>query len=204
MALNTESSAYIPRPCFLKLCWLKSVFCINTYVSLPIIVICVVYTHLCWHSSLFLNIFCIVWSINPSTISQTIWMSYCLFLVVNTWRNKLSHSTSYFIFVFLNVHVKWNIMCQTVRNVKTHFSCCAANSVYRYWYQSCYQGNELFLLLYCAESVKPLQCYCSCLPVSVMLRMRKLLFWKQMLCSGNVVLCLLAKCCKESFFALAD
>ena len=45
---------------------------------------------------------------------------------------------------------------------------------------------------YWYESVKPLQYQCSCLQVSIMLPMRKLLFWKKMLCSENVVLCLLA------------
>ena len=36
-----------------------------------------------------------------------------------------------------------------------------------------------------------------------MLPMRKLLLWRKMLCSENVVLCLLAKYCKDSIFALA-
>jgi len=53
------------------------------------------------------------------------------------------------------------------------------------------------------ERVKPLQYYCSCLPVSILLPMKKLLFWKKMLCSGNMVLCRLAKCCDASIFALA-
>ena len=53
------------------------------------------------------------------------------------------------------------------------------------------------------ESVKPLQYYCSCLPVSILLPMKKLLFWKKMSCSGNVILCRLAKCCDASIFALA-
>ena len=39
------------------------------------------------------------------------------------------------------------------------------------------------------ESVKPFQYYCSCLPVSILLPMKKLLFWKKMSCSGNMVLC---------------
>ena len=33
--------------------------------------------------------------------------------------------------------------------------------------------------------------------------MKKLLFWKKMLCSGNTILCRLAKCCDASIFALA-
>jgi len=39
--------------------------------------------------------------------------------------------------------------------------------------------------------------------VSILLPMKKLLFWKKMLCSGNVILCRLAKCCDASIFALA-
>jgi len=53
------------------------------------------------------------------------------------------------------------------------------------------------------ECVKPLQYYCSCLPVSILLPMKKLLFWKKMSCSGNMVPCRLAKCCDASIFALA-
>jgi len=53
------------------------------------------------------------------------------------------------------------------------------------------------------ESVKPLQYYCSCLLVSILLPMKKLLFWKKMSCNGNMVLCRLAKCCDASIFALA-
>ena len=53
------------------------------------------------------------------------------------------------------------------------------------------------------SNVKPLQYYCSCLPVSILLPMNKLLFWKKLLCSGNMVLCRLAKCCDVSIFALA-
>ena len=56
---------------------------------------------------------------------------------------------------------------------------------------------------YCYESVKPLQYYCYCLPVSILLPMKKLLFWKKMSCSGNMVLCRLAKCCDASIFVLA-
>jgi len=56
---------------------------------------------------------------------------------------------------------------------------------------------------YWHESVKPLQYYCSCLPVSILLPMKKLLFWKKMLCSGNLILCRLAKCCDARIFALA-
>ena len=47
---------------------------------------------------------------------------------------------------------------------------------------------------YWHESVKPLQYYCSHLPVSILLPMKKLLFWKKMLFSDNPVLCRLARC----------
>jgi len=33
--------------------------------------------------------------------------------------------------------------------------------------------------------------------------MKKLLFWKKMLCSGTMILCSLAKCCDAGIFALA-
>ena len=68
----------------------------------------------------------------------------------------------------------------------------------------CYFIHLLFATnAYWYESVKPLQYYCSCLPVSILLLMKKLLFWKKMLCSGNMILCRLAKCCNASIFALA-
>jgi len=41
--------------------------------------------------------------------------------------------------------------------------------------------------MYWHESVKPLQYYCSCLPVSILLPTKKLLFWKKMLCSCNMI-----------------
>jgi len=40
---------------------------------------------------------------------------------------------------------------------------------------------------YWHERVKPLQYYCPSLPVSILLPMNKLLFWKKMLCSGNLM-----------------
>jgi len=59
---------------------------------------------------------------------------------------------------------------------------------------------------YWHESVKPLQ-YCRyCLPISIFLPTKKLLFWKKMLCSGILILCRLAKCCDAKccdLFALA-
>jgi len=55
----------------------------------------------------------------------------------------------------------------------------------------------------CKCSVKPLQYHCVCLPVSVMLPMRKLLFcYKKMLRIENELLCLLAKCCKGNISAV--
>jgi len=66
--------------------------------------------------------------------------------------------------------------------------------------------NNAFRKIFSAywhESVKPLQYYCSCLPVSILLPTKKLLFWKKMLCSGNLILCRLAKCCYARIFALA-
>jgi len=57
---------------------------------------------------------------------------------------------------------------------------------------------------YWYEYVRPLlQYYCSCLPISVALPVRKLLFWK-MFCNENIILRVLAKYCRDSIFALAD
>ena len=68
----------------------------------------------------------------------------------------------------------------------------------------CYFIHLLFATnAYWYESVKPLQYHCSCFPVSILLLTKKLLFWKKMLCSGNMILCRLAKCCDASIFALA-
>jgi len=39
--------------------------------------------------------------------------------------------------------------------------------------------------------------------ISLVLPMKKLLFWKKMLCNANMILCRLAKCCDASIFALA-
>jgi len=65
------------------------------------------------------------------------------------------------------------------------------------------QEKHITSAAYWYASVKPLQYYCRCLPVSILLPTKKLLFWKKMLCSGNMVLCRLAKCCDASIFALA-
>jgi len=62
---------------------------------------------------------------------------------------------------------------------------------------------KIFFYAYWHESFKPLQYCCSCLPISILLPMKKLLFCKKMLCSGNMILCRLSKCCDASIFALA-
>jgi len=41
---------------------------------------------------------------------------------------------------------------------------------------------------YWRESVKPLQFYCQCLPVSLVIAMHKILFWKRMFYHNNPVL----------------
>jgi len=47
------------------------------------------------------------------------------------------------------------------------------------------------------------RCSIIALSVSVLLLIKKLLFWKKMLCSGNVILCRLVKSCDAGMFALA-
>ena len=56
---------------------------------------------------------------------------------------------------------------------------------------------------YWHESVKLLQYYCSCLHVSILVPMTKLLLWKKILFSDNPFLCRLARCRDASIFALA-
>jgi len=54
------------------------------------------------------------------------------------------------------------------------------------------------------ESVISLQYHWLCVAASIMPPMRKPSFWKKMLCSENVLLCLLTQRCKDRIFALAD
>ena len=70
-------------------------------------------------------------------------------------------------------------------------------------FSPCCMGRTFCGILVWIESVKPLQYYCSCLPVSIPLPTKKLLFWKKILCSGTMILCRLAKCCDASILALA-
>ena len=48
------------------------------------------------------------------------------------------------------------------------------------------------------ESVKPLQFYRSCLPASLLVYQRRVIFWLKMLNSNNLALHALANCCKDS------
>jgi len=52
------------------------------------------------------------------------------------------------------------------------------------------------------DSVKPLQFYCFCLPASVFVRQRRVLFWLKMVRSDNVILHTLAGCSRDSVVAL--
>jgi len=54
------------------------------------------------------------------------------------------------------------------------------------------------------DSVKPLQFYCFCLPASVFVRQRRVLFWLKMVRSDNVILHTLAGCSRDSVVALLD
>jgi len=44
----------------------------------------------------------------------------------------------------------------------------------------------------------------SCLPISIMLPMNKVLFWKKMLCCKIIIFHVLAKFCRVSILALVD
>jgi len=57
---------------------------------------------------------------------------------------------------------------------------------------------------YWHESVKLLQFYCKCLPASVLIDMRKILFWRKMFYHNNVILHSLAVECRQSITAIAD
>jgi len=54
------------------------------------------------------------------------------------------------------------------------------------------------------ESVKPLQFYCSCLPASILVHQRRILFWLKMVRSDNVILHTLAGCFRDSVIAVLD
>jgi len=57
---------------------------------------------------------------------------------------------------------------------------------------------------YWHESVKLLQFYCKCLPASVLIDMRKILFWRKMFYHSNVVLHILAAECRQFIAAIAN
>jgi len=57
---------------------------------------------------------------------------------------------------------------------------------------------------YWHESVKLLQFYCKCLPASVLIDMRKILFWRKMFYHNNVVLHILAAECRQLIAAIAN
>jgi len=54
------------------------------------------------------------------------------------------------------------------------------------------------------ESVKLLLMYCWCLPVSVLIHQRRLLFWIKCASSDNPVLRTLALCCRDAVGAVCD
>ena len=54
------------------------------------------------------------------------------------------------------------------------------------------------------ECAKPLQFYCQCLPVSLLIAMRKLIFWKKMCYHNNPILHFLANECRRTVNAVAD
>ena len=54
------------------------------------------------------------------------------------------------------------------------------------------------------DSVKPLQYFCHTLPLSYLLDQSKLLLWKMMHVSGNILLLTLSRLVKHRFIALGD
>jgi len=53
------------------------------------------------------------------------------------------------------------------------------------------------------ESVKPLQFYCQCLPVIMLIALRKIQFWKKMFYHDSIVSHILASGCYHSVLAVA-
>ena len=54
------------------------------------------------------------------------------------------------------------------------------------------------------ESVRPLQFHSSCLPASLLVFQRRIIFWLKMWHSDNLILHTLAGCCRDSVVALSD
>jgi len=54
------------------------------------------------------------------------------------------------------------------------------------------------------ESVKHLQFYCSCLPASLLVYQRRVIFWLKMLNSNNLALHALGNCCKDSIIGTLE
>ena len=54
------------------------------------------------------------------------------------------------------------------------------------------------------QSVKHLQFFCSCLPLSFLIHQRRLLYWKKCLFSNNMIIQTLARCCIDNIGALCD
>lgn len=68
----------------------------------------------------------------------------------------------------------------------------AWNNTFRKIFNSCWR-----------ESPRSLQFYCGCLPACYLIDQRRLLFWKKMLSSNNVLLRILARLCQLKTVALA-
>jgi len=54
------------------------------------------------------------------------------------------------------------------------------------------------------RKTKPLMFHCYCLPLSYTVHQRRLIYWKNPICSDNVVLQILARRCRNDVRALCD
>ena len=70
---------------------------------------------------------------------------------------------------------------------------CFWNNAFRKIFNACWR-----------ESVTPLQFYCSCLPASVLVHQRRILFWLKIIRSDNVILHTLAGCSRDSVVAVLN
>jgi len=79
------------------------------------------------------------------------------------------------------------------RDVDVRSASVAWNNGFRKIFNACWR-----------ETVRPLQFFCSCLPLSILIHQRRLLYWKKCMLSNNVIVQTLAKCCYVSIVALCD
>ena len=82
----------------------------------------------------------------------------------------------------------WSVTAYTLKRLSV-----AWNNVFRKIFNACWR-----------ESPRSLQFYCNCLPISYLIDQRRLLFWKKMITSDNILLRALAKFCQGQIYAIGS